>query len=216
VTALYLNSLFTSNTLTNPDQVVGKSTTTRQQLLAAIDTVFAEHGFDRTSLSDAAAPEVTAFGVAMHDSKQGISLKVVAAPSACGTGIVFNAFAQVNYGDGWEQAGGDYPSRFHHWSTSEKLIQFGNPRAMSPRFVSDLRKAFHANLQRREQSAAARKAASEVAARLGASKNGTLVGKEFVAQVAATGAGTEVAVELTLRTTNIEKVAAVLALLQQG
>jgi hypothetical protein len=204
--------IYKTNTLANPTEVVGTSTMTRQEVLAAIDNLFAEHGFDRMGIMDGLFGDVMAFGAAMLDSKRGVGLEVRAAPSACGTGIVFDAVGKVNYHGTWQDPSLDYPARMHHWSTSEKLIQFGAPRAMNPRFVEGLHEHFRASLHKQEQCVAAREAAARVSERLGASKNGTLVGTDFVCQVSPAGGNAEV--ELTVRTSDIDKIQAILALLR--
>lgn len=204
--------LFKSNTLANPTEVVGKSTMTRQEVLAAIDNVFAEHGFDRLGIMDGLSGDVIAFGAAMQDSKRGVGLQVSAAPSACGTGVVFDATGKVNFGGAWTDPALDYTERSHHWSTSEKLIQFDAPRTMNPKFIKGLHKHFRATLHKQEQTAAAREAAARISERLGASKNGTLTGADFVCQVSPAVGDAEV--ELTIRTTDVNKVQAILALLR--
>jgi len=204
--------IYKTNTLANPTEVVGKSTMTRQQLLDAIDALFAEHGFDRLGVTDSMFGDVVAFGAAMQDSKRGVGLEVSAAPSACGTGIVFDATGKVNYSGAWMDPTVEFHERRHHWSTSEKLIQFDAPRTMNPKFIKGLRKQFLASLHKQEQATAAREAAARVSERLGASKNGTLVGNDFVCQVSPAVGDAEV--ELTIRTSDVNKVQAILALLR--
>jgi hypothetical protein len=204
--------IYKNNTLANPTEVVGTSTMTRQEVLTAIDSVFAEHGFDRMDIMDGPYGDVVAFGAAMQDSKRGVGLEVRAAPSACGTGIVFDVAGKVNYSGAWQDPSMEYPERCHHWSTSERLIQFGAPRAMNPKFIKGLHKHFRASLHKQEETAAAREAAARVSERLGASKNGTLVGTDFVCQVSPAIGNAEV--ELTVRTTDVNKIQAILALLR--
>lgn len=204
--------IYKTNTLANPNEVVGTSTMTRQEVLTAIDSMFAEHGFDRMGIMDGPHGDVVAFGAAMQDSRRGVGLEVCAAPSACGTGIVFDVTGKVNYSGAWQDPSLDYAERRHHWSTSEKLIQFGAPRAMNPKFIKGLHKHFRASLHQQEQTAAGREAAAHVSERLGASKNGTLVGIDFVCQVSPAVGNAEV--ELTVRTSDVAKVQAILALLR--
>jgi hypothetical protein len=212
--------------LKNPDQPVKTSAVTRQQLLDGIDAFFAEYGFTRTSVSEAAAPYVQAYGVVLHDDKRGYGLRVEAAPTACGTGIVFDAVAYLNMGEGWKAPAhlsyveiiGPGNAQQHHrapatrWSTSEKLVALGMRVGCDRRYIESLKSMFLYKLGYKKTRRERTKAAAAMRTRLGADTEGYLHGADFTGRITSPEAGPKVT--LKIETFDADKAAAILALLR--
>lgn len=204
--------IFASNTLSNADQLVNQTTYSRQALLDAIDAEFNKNGLTRVSISEFSSPYVTAYGLVMVDETHGYGVRLEAGPSACGTGIVFDAQAVLNVNNSW-----DTPVRLSNgagylrWSTSEKLIQFGFPRESDPHFYTMVKQTFDFIVGYQNQSLRSRNAAANTAKHLGANSTGLLSGNDFVVQVVPRDDKPEIV--LNVRTTDVAKVQAILALL---
>lgn len=207
--------LFANNTLTNPAEAVKGKRFTRQDLLAAADAFFARHELVRVSVSDEAAPYVVAYGVHMVDEKRGYGVRLELGPSACGTGIVYESRAIMNFGATWsdEVELKKGVSGRHRWSTSTVLIQMGQPRDCDPEYMRALRSKFYKVAKMRARAAQSRQAVADTATRLFGAPVALMSGTDFTVQVLEAEQKPEILI--TIRTIDEAKAQAILAILNK-
>jgi len=215
--------VFDSTTLASPEQLVGTSTYTRRMLLSAILELFASNGLVFVGVSEDNAPYVTAFGVFRVEHNLGYGLMVDAAPSACGTGIIFEVCAIANYGRGWHalrelrvappEVKRPFCSAKIRWSTSEKLRQFGYDQTYPVHHMAALKHTVQLELEKRRLEDDGQKQLRWLTEKLDTSDEGEFHGRTYSGKVHPAKDGPHV--ELSIHCQDVNKIVRIVDILNE-
>jgi hypothetical protein len=196
----------------------------RENLLKSIQVFFEEQGLTYMALPDAGRYP-TAFGLCLRTLSTGWGVELLAAPSSCGTGIVYEAKAIFNYGTGWERndrmllpaprgLGETYEVGSTRWSTSELLKQFGQVRGCNPKFLTYIRESFEYTMEKERQARLRQESARKIIEQFKASPSGEFSGPGYSGVITPLPAAPNIA--LTVNTDNPDKIARILEIMAES
>lgn len=216
--------VFDSTTLASPEQLVGKSSYSRRTLLSAILELFANNGLVFVGVSEEKAPYVIAFGIFRVEQHLGYGLKVEAAPSACGTGIIFEVCAIANYGRGWHELRElrvalpvdkrVFCSAKARWSTSEKLRQFDIEQDYPGWHLEALKHTVYLELEKRQMEDEGQKQLRWLSEKLDTSEQGEFHGQSYTGKVITSKNGPQV--QLAIQSEDVQKIVRIVGILNES
>lgn len=212
-------------TATAAPNTPSSSPITKEALESALKEFFAANGLTLIPTEQTNEKYPKAYGVSMQDISRGWGVKLQTAPSACGTGIVFEATAVINLGEGWREYEtlrlpvgarefvGPYDG-FHRWSTSKLLEQFGVSPECNRHFLPAIRAVFDYEVSAARAAEKSRSAAEAVGLRFKAQNNGYFNGPGYQGRISPGLLAPYIT--LTLSTDDPEKIAKVIEIMQSA